>query len=378
MAEERITLSHLVKNRVIMFATVCPYVFAVLCFFVVFLGGRFVSANDSGALLVLGVAGEGSGAARVRRFTEELSLTLEQMPVRLVIPPGSRDFFTLSSTEQIKIVRMLSAQKNAPAVVWISESGDGVLLLHMVAIRTGRAMIRLLKSSDNAGFEKDLALAAAELLGTLYLFNTPPKGANNVVAKAINNVRKKTSPPVRQDKTFAFSAAGRVEAGALGGAGPRWFGGGAISLEASIADGLFMRLNTDVGAGPIDVPSYDADLKTLSVAPGLGVLYLWERGRWLLGPALDFQLCWTQASVKIRGETKQAVQTLQVRATTSLEARRQVFSNMSILIGAGAVVTPQQDSYRLKHTHETIFATWNLGLSIKLGLIFYWHPKAKQ
>ncbi|MDD5308946.1 MAG: hypothetical protein PHU25_16645 [Deltaproteobacteria bacterium] len=328
-------------------------------------------------LAVIRVTGDPSSEAHEQRFVDELTLVLADMRVdvkKMEVPGYAR----LPLTEQMAAVEPLFARKEAAAVAWLSEMSPGRFVLCVVVWGTGRAMVRILEAGASEGFETDLALAAAELLGSAYLFE-PPLRREDPMRGVADAARKKVvatgladspEPPSAEGREVSLWAAGAFESGVAGGHGPRLAAGGALALEMGLAAGLSGRVAVTLLGGPFD-ETRSASIHALHVAPGLGVLYLWSLGPFDLGPSLDVGARRSVVAVDSEAGDAKAFQTWQAMGAVALEARWRFARPLSLALSLGLVATPQQDLYRLERTGEDVFATWRLGVFARLGLVLH-------
>src|SRR5207302_1488601 len=95
--------------------------------------------------------------------------------------------------EQIAEVLPDATRNGAMAVVWLSFPLHHQVMLHLVALGSGRALVRTIETNRSPISEATLALMARELLGTAYLFE-PPADVPLQIHEVVQSV-KKTIPP---------------------------------------------------------------------------------------------------------------------------------------------------------------------------------------
>jgi hypothetical protein len=330
------------------------------------------------AIIVIRIADDPVSEAREQRFMDELTLVLGdvQMEVRKTEIPG---YARLPLTEQLAAIEPLFARHEAAAVTWLVEMSPGRFFLCVVVWSTGRAMVRLLEAGTDVGFETDLALAAAELLGSAYLFE-PPLRKDDPMRKIVEDAREKAmamgdfapSEPERAEgsRGVLLWATGVFESGVAGGRGPRLAAGGALSLEVPLIAGFSFRLGATLLGGSLD-ESPAASIDTLMISPGVGALYLRSFGRFSLGPSLDLGARWSLVAVDAAAGDSRAFRTWQFQGAVALEMRWSLVRRLSLSLALGLTGTPQQDVYRLERTGEDVLATWRLGFFARLGIGLY-------
>lgn len=176
-----------------------------------------------------------------QRLHEELTLLLDSFMV-LATPLEAPDFPRLPLAQQLAAVLPVSKANDAVAVVWLAEPMPGQLMLHLVAMSTGRTLVRTLEFDRRSQSEGALALMLRELLGTAFLFEPPQavEAALRPVVKAVRGTLPASpevapapapppSPPRHEPvrSRRRLQALGLLEAGVAGGVldGPH-FGGG--------------------------------------------------------------------------------------------------------------------------------------------------------
>ncbi len=333
-------------------------------------------------LLLLQLATTEEGERREARFAEELAMVLEGVTV---VPrqPFGKEFVNLSLGDQIAGLRPMMKASGAIAAIWMTEPRSDQLLLHLLVISTGRAFVRLIEIDTVEGFEADLALSAKELLGTAFLFERVPKTETESLERVVESVRKEAVRPIseqqqtetatkdRSTKDWAVKADAYLEGGLVSARGPSMLLGAMLALERHFVKGLSAYVSIGLAGGPLDSGSDNIQVDTVTIAPGLGMLYLWHLGRIALGPGVQVHANWSNVSLVVEQEDTQVFRTWQLRGSVTLEARLSAAEYLSIAAAGGIVSTPEQDVYKLVETGEVILATYHLGYSARVGLIFF-------
>jgi hypothetical protein len=112
------------------------------------------------------------GQRHERKLFDELGFALDGFMV-LSQPAEQSNFASLSLAEQIAGVLPEATRNGAMVVVWLSFPLPNQVMLNLVAIGSGRALVRTIETSRSPITETTLALMAKELLGTAYLFEQP-------------------------------------------------------------------------------------------------------------------------------------------------------------------------------------------------------------
>jgi hypothetical protein len=128
------------------------------------------------------------GQRREQRLFDELGLALDGFML-LNQKSDQPDFARHSLSDQIAAVLPEAKRNNAMAVVWMSFPLANQVMLHLVALGSGRAFVRSIETDRSPVSEAALALMARELLGTAYLFE-PPASVPAEVKEVVRTVKQ--------------------------------------------------------------------------------------------------------------------------------------------------------------------------------------------
>ena len=327
------------------------------------------NSDDTPALLVLLVATDSAGKAREQRFMAELELALEG--VRLVgVDPGMSEFASTPLAAQIVSVRELLDRHRGVAATWLNSVSADLILLHMVVLSSGRALVRLVEGNpQRTGFAVDLAMAARELLGTAFLFNSV-QAAQKPLARVVEAVREKAAPEGSHVRHSPWSVVGRadVSGGLAGFKGPSLQIGGALAVERRLFANFRGRMLLQAQGGPLDGSSR-LEIRSLAVAPGVGASYMWKFGSILLGPALDLWATWTNRWVQATPSSTQGFALWSFRADIGPELRVPIGKEVSLLGGASIGATPLRQTLTLQSTDKTVYASPFLSWQAVIGFV---------
>lgn len=331
-----------------------------------------VVANEhagASVLLVLELATDQTGRSGEQRFVNELELALDGIQIRTIKPEDS-DFSDLPLRKQIERVRPLIERHGAAAAAWLDEVSADLMLLHMVAVSSGRALARLIEIEPRAGFETDLALAARELLGTAFLFQEPPVNRPSPIRRVVESVRQEAAGELLKPPSLCWSATSYadLEGGVWGHSGPSILVGGTLALAVGYRAGLTGRLSLGAKAGPLE--GRDKTVSLFRAAAGPGVLYLFDLGPVLLGPALDLQINWLLARVNDPHSSRRRFTHWMYRISAGLELHWQLAQRFALAAGAGLGVTPEREAYRYEAIDHTVLVTPYVSWETRLGLVF--------
>ncbi|MBN1773341.1 MAG: hypothetical protein JXB32_18915 [Deltaproteobacteria bacterium] len=248
---------------------------------------------DAPVVLVLAVASDPPAAAEERLFVDELALLLADFRVEAVDPEDA-EFPRRPLNEQLTVVRELVETRDAVAAMWLAHVSDDMLLLHLVALSTGRALVRLFEQRMGEGSAADLAVTAGELLGTAYMFEPPERRPAPALARVADDARVLAAVPSPEappstGSPWAVDLMGTASGGVAGSSGPTLGAGGLLAFGRFLRDRLWLGLAVGGHAWPLDERAGLA-------ASGFGLLTRLEvgwaflDGDWRLGPLLGVQL----------------------------------------------------------------------------------------
>lgn len=204
------------------------------------------SEPETARVLVLHLSESPETQAREQRFSEELALALEGVAVVSEAAPPT--FAAMPLSEQLAWVRAHATEPTCAATLWLSFMGDSVLL-HLVALQTERALVRIVRAKQRPSFEAELSLLAKELMGEAYLFaaKTP---VSKPISKAVAAARLKVRGTPRESPRFELQSAVEATLGLQGGVGPRSQLGAGLGLGLRSWKQLWLSLAAYGLTGP--------------------------------------------------------------------------------------------------------------------------------
>jgi len=156
-------------------------------------GPKAIVVSTPPVLVMVRTPGNSSFERSQQRLHEELTLLLDSFMV-ILTSADSKDFSRKPLADQISIVLPISRANDAVAAVWLAEPLPGQMMLHLVAMGTGRTLVRTLEFDRKSQSENVLALMLRELLGTAFLYEPVPK-VPTAVRSLVSQVRR-TMPPL--------------------------------------------------------------------------------------------------------------------------------------------------------------------------------------
>ncbi len=137
-------------------------------------------------LVMVKTPGNASFEKSQARLHDELALLLDSF-VLILSPVDTKDFAKKPLADQLAAVLQISKANDAVAVVWLAEPLPGQMMLHLVAMGTGRTLVRTLEFDRRSQSENVLAIMLRELLGTAFLYEpvtAVPGPVRSLVAQA--------------------------------------------------------------------------------------------------------------------------------------------------------------------------------------------------
>ncbi len=151
------------------------------------------SVTTSPPVIVLQTAANAETARREQRLFEQLGLVLDDFSVMMTPPPGT-DFVKRTLPDQIAQVIPDAQKEGAVAVIWLNIPAPEQIMLNLVAIGTGRTLVRTVEVAKGPNAERTLAMMLRELLGTAYMFETT-HGLSPAIRKVVDAVSAQVAPP---------------------------------------------------------------------------------------------------------------------------------------------------------------------------------------
>lgn len=199
-------------------------------------------------VLMVRVGSDPAARQMESRFITDLGLYIDDFSIE-EIPPPSSNYIDSPLSEQIALIKPIMERRRAAAAMWLQAASEDVLLLQVVVLDTGRALVRLFEHSlVDEDSEAALAVTAAELLGTAYLFDSAPAKRPASIKKLVDKTRKKARAPRR---SWRLALIGAVQWNFLEQQGPALRPGGALGGERAFLDTIFLSGSIGGAGGPL-------------------------------------------------------------------------------------------------------------------------------
>ncbi|MBN1774282.1 MAG: hypothetical protein JXB32_23685 [Deltaproteobacteria bacterium] len=317
-------------------------------------------------VLLLQVAGGDAERDGEERFRNELALLLEGLVVRAA-PAPTPDFADLPLTQQLEQVRPRMEGEGAVAAMWLTPVTEDVIVLHVVALSTGRALVRLIERQAVDGAEVDLALAASDLLGSAFMFEDRLPAEAPGLQRAVERAREDAAvgEPIPWAPRFVGAAGG----GLAGAEGPSILAGGLVGVGWLFLDQLWLDVSLGLLAGPLE---RDPAVTVSGYRVALGLEAFWGFGDGALryGPMVRLAAERAEMSVALEDSTLVGYGWWSGRAALGFELDWWISDHVVLLLEAGLDSGFPRQKTRPETDGTPAVATPWLGWQVALGLRF--------
>jgi len=238
-----------------------------------------------------------------------------------------------------------------------------------VALSTGRAFIRIVEVPNSATAERELAVAAAELIGQVYLLAPAPAGSP-VEAEVADIVQK--AEVLREQPTsveLAAVALVRGEGAVYGQAGGWARVGGGLALEVVPVAHLLLRAGFTAVGGPFEDPR-EGTVSGYGLAPELDVAWLWRIRFVSIGPLIGASAIRSALSVALGDGTVHAYSWWSFRGAVGLELRFALSRLLSLSISPTLGVWSRSQKFlRVSDDSVALVTPW-LDWSAAVGICY--------
>ena len=219
---------------------------------------------------------------REQQLATQLELTLDEFAIErfspdkahleAATPLGDPSFSSLSLPRKLTLVQPLVSRVGAVAVIWMEDGGNGAAFLNVASQSTDRAFVRIVRAKGGPNVEEELAFAAQELLGQVYMLSNPEHKSIEKVVERVMDETRALRPTSVDWGVLPFLETG---GGVYGHDGASFRFGGGIAAESIVGGLFFARLSVAALAGPFMEPK-DGVVSGWSIEPGLKLGLSWE------------------------------------------------------------------------------------------------------
>ncbi len=326
--------------------------------------------DDSRPVLIVLMLGEDEGSRRRdQRFVTELKLALDGFNIKR-IERGVDDFPSLLLSERLEHIRPFVEEFDAVATTWIEDTGDKAILLNMVALSTGRALVRIVETQGGPGAETALALVAQELLGEAYLFSV--KQEKEAIERVVKQVKTEVIEGYVEDEGLRVGVVPVFKAGGgvYGHKGPSMMVGGGVGVEIWPNENLFLRLGIVYSALPRKRPE-DGIVTGWGLAPSLSIGYDWALSRLLIGPVFGVAATYSLYDMYLGGGDNETFSWWNFHGSIGLDARLAITKRFLILLSPGLGLYPLRKFYTRVSNSSVILQTPFIDWNITIGVLIF-------
>ncbi|MBW2278691.1 MAG: hypothetical protein JRF63_14465 [Deltaproteobacteria bacterium] len=240
------------------------------------------AASETPARLsLLTACGGAAPSAEEKRLRAELELALDGFDI-LVVDPGRADFPELQQDQQIDVIREATSNAaDTSPVVWLECDIQQQPVVRLLVTDGGMPFVRVL-SGDS--FE-EIALIVRELIGAALPPPPEPEPVDGDVPVSEPPPDEPPAPKEPPSATIGILSAVELGGGLVGHEGDSFLWGAGIAVDVRLAIGFFGRVAL---LGKIGPRSEEGEFLILGqrIEPRVELGYLWEVGRFAVGPVV--------------------------------------------------------------------------------------------
>jgi hypothetical protein len=341
---------------------------------------RAASAPGEPVLVVMIASSDPAFRAREEQLATQLALALDDFAIERLTPEEARRgaggqagvaFASLSLPQKLALVGPFANKVGAVAVIWMEDGGNGAAFLHVASQRADRAFVRIVRARGGPNTEEELALAAQELIGQLYMLSTTPM--DKPVAAAVERVMdeaRSLHPPSVDWGALPFLAVG---GGIYGHQGSSLGFGGGLAAESMIGELFFARLSVAALAGPFMKP-HDGAVSGWSIEPGLVLGLSWKvSGQARLGIALGAAPVYSVAHLSLGSGDHRASDWWNFHGTVGADLRFSLGERIALVLSPSVGFWAMRRTFYRLSDDSVVLRTPFVGWSVSAGvLILIW------
>jgi len=318
-------------------------------------------------VLLFLVASAPADIQREKQFVEELGLALDGFSIR-PMPMTEPSFSSVPLSTQLQIMAQHTRDHNAVASVWLEHPSLDSVFLHLVALSTGRALVRIIEADDTPSAASELAFSAQELLAQAYMFDdvARPSAVDDVVDGVTEKLRPKPEEHHRVGLLPFFQARG----GIIGAIGPSVQPGGGIALHLRFHRVLFLRLSTAFLSGPKHTSDSGA-ITGWSIRPAIDIGASWTVRRISIGPMATIAAPLSRAEFLLGEGSVETFTWFNVHGALGLAMGIRLQEAVHLTLDAGVGGSPVRKRFRQLSNRDFVLAAPFLDWSTRVGFLFY-------
>jgi hypothetical protein len=340
-------------------------------------GGTPTPGSGKPVLVVVITSDDPAFRKREENLATQLELALDgfaierfgpdEASLRAASPIGQPSFASLSLPQKLAFVGPFAGRVGAVAVIWMEDGGGGAAFLHVASQSTDRAFVRIVRARGGPNTEEELALAAQELLGQVYMLSTSPHhpAVEEAVEQVVDEARSLQLPSVGWGVLPFLEAGG----GIFGHEGSSFRAGGGIAVESIVGELFFARLSLAALAGPFMEP-HDGVVSGWSLEPGLELGFVWgvtERLR--VGLALGAAPAYLTAQLTLGTGDHQASNWWNFHGSVGLDLRIQVGDRVAVVVDPSLGFWAVRKSFYRISDDSVVFRTPFVDWAVTAGVL---------
>ncbi|MCP4674530.1 MAG: hypothetical protein GY854_03235 [Deltaproteobacteria bacterium] len=337
------------------------------------------SPETKPVVLVLAIAPIGEERDFEKQFATQVALSLPDFQVN-VLDTGL-GFASSRLPERLQIIKPLTETHGSVATLWIEKPSEDLILLHLVALRTGRALVRIVEADDGPEAILELALAAQELLGQAYQLERGPRepAVTHVVSKVTEAAVLTLPPPDTEPESpeptsplkppiFWLYPFGEVDGGITGYDGNVIHIGGGLGGVFHITSRLFLSVSSAFLSSLRDRHDW-GNISSACLRVELSAGYAWALGRFRLGPIIGFAPVWNKVDIDLKTTGNHHYSWWSGRMFSDLGLRLSISKSLYLALDPGVGVLPKRKTFSLDPEARTIHGTPRVDWRIRAGLV---------
>jgi hypothetical protein len=304
-------------------------------------------------VLVVRVAEGQSDVEREDRFVTDLGLNIDGFSVQEQALPAE-GFLDMPLSRQIALIKPVMSHRRAVAAMWLHAVSEDMLLLQVVVLDTGRALVRLFEHSLIEGSEEALAVTAAELLGTAYLFEPEKSEQSEPIKTLVQSTREQAGVQVKRPSLWCWYVAPFGRGVFLDLKGPRLRIGGFLGAERVFYDDFFLTLSLGGIAGPWGHAN-ESTFSGFEVLAKIDAFWGPALKRVRFGPVLNLFGGPLTVMVERRGFPREIYTFWALHGGIGAALRIPLHEKVALRFDLGISASPTRMTVRLRSTDEILF-----------------------
>ena len=331
--------------------------------------GKGVADDTRPRVLVLYGAADGTAPASELRLVTEIALAVDQYEV-IPIPLPDPAFSHQSFERQLESLRSLARTYRASYSIWVTYPPYRPPILFLCTLLPKRTFLRTVEVPRTEDVEKDIAIAARELLNELGFTVSPLPGAPAppVLKPDTEPSEKQTEKPAGQS-FFEIELFARGTFGVIGRKGPASIPGAGLGFRWHAVPQLYLQAAMAVDFGPYRQASEES-ISGITAAPKLGIGYLKKWSAVSLGPLIEYQESWTRLKISAPGSNEQTYTWWHFRVGVGMDLGIAIRQKSALVVDASVGISPVRETIRRESDASTRLITPLLDIRVGLSFLF--------